>query len=136
MSYDFKFLESDALSITPKLTVFASAHFQDAQVQGTVYSDEIQGALEVDYYFSKDERFYWVEDGIMQYSNREALLEGIEAFYPSITSVDLVVFKKAYRTLRALYHPDKINHLGGTRKQQAEEEMKLINLAWATIQRQ
>lgn len=54
LSYDFKFLESDALSITPKLTVFASTHFQDAHVQGTVYSDEIQGALEVDYFFSKD----------------------------------------------------------------------------------
>ncbi len=57
VSYDFKFLESDALTITPKLTVFASTHFQDANVEGTVYSDEIQGALEVDYYFSKDVLF-------------------------------------------------------------------------------
>lgn len=53
-----------------------------------------KGLKGVDYYFSKDERFYWVEDGIMQYSNREALLEGIETFYPSVKSVDLVVFKK------------------------------------------
>jgi len=53
-----------------------------------------KGLKGVDYYFSKDERFYWVEDGIRQYSNREALLEGIEIFYPSVTSVDLKVFKK------------------------------------------
>lgn len=53
-----------------------------------------KGLKGVDYYFSKDEHFYWVEDGIMQYSNREALLEGIEAFYPSVTSVDLDIFKK------------------------------------------
>ena len=54
VSYDFKFLDSDALTITPKLTVFASTHFQDINVEGTVYSDEIQGALTVDSYFSKD----------------------------------------------------------------------------------
>jgi len=53
-----------------------------------------KGLKGVDYYFSKDERFYWVEDGIMQYANREALLEGIEMFYPSVTTVDLQVFKK------------------------------------------
>ena len=54
LSYDFKFLQADALTITPKLTIFASTHYQDANVQGQVYSDEIQGALTVDYYFSKD----------------------------------------------------------------------------------
>lgn len=46
---------------------------------------------------------------------------------------DLATLKKAYRILRALYHPDKINQLGGRRKIQAEEEIKLINLAWDTV---
>ena len=54
VAYDFKFLDNNALTITPKFTIFSSAHFQDAKVDGTVFSDEIQGALEVDYYYSKD----------------------------------------------------------------------------------
>lgn len=53
-----------------------------------------KGLKGVDFYFSKDERFYWVEDGLMQYPNRESLLENIDAFYPSVTSVNLEVFKK------------------------------------------
>jgi|GEM_PF-1033376 len=48
----------------------------------------------VEQYFSSDERFYWVEDGIMQYPDRETLLEGVESFHPSVISVDLEVFKK------------------------------------------
>lgn len=60
------------------------------------YADYVntEGLRGVDHYFSKDERFYWVEDGIRQYANREALLEGIETFYPSVKSVDLEVLKK------------------------------------------
>ncbi len=42
-------------------------------------------------------------------------------------------FKRAYRVLRAMYHPDKVEQFGGRRKKQAEEEMKLINLAWETV---
>ena len=48
---------------------------------------------------------------------------------------DLATFKKAYRVLRAMYHPDKVEQFGGRRKKQAEAEMKLINLAWETIQK-
>ena len=47
---------------------------------------------------------------------------------------DLATFKKAYRVLRAMYHPDKVEQFGGRRKKQAEEEMKLINQAWARVQ--
>lgn len=41
--------------------------------------------------------------------------------------------KKAYRRLMSVYHPDKINQLTGSRKAQAEEEAKLINVAWETV---
>lgn len=54
ISYDFKLLENDALTITPKLSVFASTHYQDGIVDGQVYSDEVEGEINVDYYFSKD----------------------------------------------------------------------------------
>jgi len=57
------------------------------------------GLKGVDYYFSKDKRFYWVEDGVMQYPDRETLLAGIEAFYPSVTSIELVISKKKVTVL-------------------------------------
>ncbi|MBQ4832518.1 hypothetical protein J8L70_04615 [Pseudoalteromonas sp. MMG010] len=54
VSYDFKLLEDNALTITPKLSVFASTHYQDGTVDGHIYSDEVEGDIDVDYYFSKD----------------------------------------------------------------------------------
>lgn len=53
-----------------------------------------KGLKGIDYYFSKDKRFSWVEDGIMQYPNRESLLEGIEEFYPTVKAVELKISKK------------------------------------------
>jgi len=53
-----------------------------------------KGLVEVEDYFSIDDRFYWVEDGVLQYPNRKALTEGIEAFAPSVTSINLEIFKK------------------------------------------
>lgn len=53
-----------------------------------------KGLKGIDYYFSKDKRFSWVEDGIMQYPNRESLLEGIEEFYPTVKAVDLKILKQ------------------------------------------
>ena len=52
-----------------------------------------KGIKGVDLYFSSDERFYWIEDGVMQYPNRESLLTGIEEFYPTVKSVNLNVSK-------------------------------------------
>lgn len=46
---------------------------------------------------------------------------------------DLATLKKAYRRLSAMYHPDKVEKLGGRRKFQALAEMKLINKAWNTV---
>ncbi|KZN64868.1 hypothetical protein N473_13825 [Pseudoalteromonas luteoviolacea CPMOR-1] len=53
LSYDFNFFD-ETLTIVPKVTYYQSAHFQDAIVDGTVFSDEIKGALETQYFFSKD----------------------------------------------------------------------------------
>ncbi len=50
-----------------------------------------KGLKGVDYYFSKDDRFFWVEDGLMQYPNRESLIKGIEDFYPSVKNVTLKI---------------------------------------------
>ncbi|MGB5819006.1 MAG: hypothetical protein WBG90_05935 [Saonia sp.] len=52
-----------------------------------------KGIKGVDSYFSKDDRFYWIEDGVMQYPNRESLLKGIEEFYPTVKSVYLKASK-------------------------------------------
>lgn len=53
-----------------------------------------KGLKGVDFYFSKDKRFYWIEDGLMQYPDREALLESIRTFHTSVTSINLEIFKK------------------------------------------
>lgn len=41
--------------------------------------------------------------------------------------------KKAIRRLRSIYSPDKVNNLGEERRLQAEEEMKVINIAWDRV---
>jgi len=51
-------------------------------------------------------------------------------------NADQATLKKAYRYLRSMYHPDKMAQFSGRRKKQAEEEMKLINLAWARVQKE
>ena len=48
-----------------------------------------KGINGVESFFSKDERFYWIEDGIMQYPNRKALLSAIESFYPTVKTISL-----------------------------------------------
>jgi len=52
-----------------------------------------KGINGVDFYFSKDSRFYWIEDGIKQYPNRESLLSAIEAFYPTVKTINLKASK-------------------------------------------
>ncbi len=60
-----------------------------------------KGLKGVDYYFSKDDRFHWIEDGVMQYPNHKALVEGIEAFYPSVKSVFFNASKKDITVLES-----------------------------------
>lgn len=60
-----------------------------------------KGILGVEYYFSKDDRFYWVEDGTVQYPNRKALIDGIQQFGPSVESVNLVVSTSKIEVLDA-----------------------------------
>ena len=52
-----------------------------------------KGINGIEFYFSQDERFYWVEDGVIQYPNREALIRAIEAFYPTVKTIDLKVLR-------------------------------------------
>ncbi|WP_247687318.1 hypothetical protein [Pseudoalteromonas luteoviolacea] len=53
LAYDVSLFDN-SLTITPKITYYQSAHFQDASVDGTVFSDEIKGDLQTQYFFSKD----------------------------------------------------------------------------------
>lgn len=46
-----------------------------------------QGLEGIDTFFSTDSLFYWVEDGVIQYENHQALQEGIAAFAPTVESV-------------------------------------------------
>ena len=48
-----------------------------------------KGINGVETYFSKDERFYWIEDGVVQYPNRKAMVDAIESFYPTVKTVSL-----------------------------------------------
>ena len=45
-------------------------------------------------------------------------------------------FKKAYRHLSNVFHPDKLANLNGVLKDQAVESLKLINVAWATVEKE
>jgi DnaJ-domain-containing protein 1 len=47
---------------------------------------------------------------------------------------DKATIKKAYQRLSSMFHPDKVEKLGGRRKVQALAEMKLINQAWVRVQ--
>ncbi|KZX01960.1 hypothetical protein JL49_03095 [Pseudoalteromonas luteoviolacea] len=53
LAYDIEAL-GNGITITPKVTYYQSAHFQDAVVDGNVFSDEIKGQLQTEYYFSRD----------------------------------------------------------------------------------
>ncbi len=68
---------------------------KEVQQMFDAYVEEVnnKGIENIDRFFSDDERFYWVEDGILQYPDKAALIEGIQAFYPTVSSVDLQVSK-------------------------------------------
>src|SRR6218665_1819866 len=59
-----------------------------ASYVNTVNSNGLEKAAA---YFSEDERFYWVEDGMVQYPDRKALLEGIASLAPVVSSVRMQV---------------------------------------------
>ena len=74
----------DVSSITSEVKEVFNAYVNQVNSKG------IKGA---DFYFSKDARFYWIEDGTKQYPNRESLLEAIEAFYPTVKTINLKASK-------------------------------------------
>lgn len=45
------------MTLTPKLSIFSSKHFQDGDIDGEVFADQPQGNFNIDYYFSKDRLF-------------------------------------------------------------------------------
>jgi hypothetical protein len=55
-SYKIDFTEPQ-LTLTPKLSIFSSKHFQDGDINGEIFSDEPQGNFTIDYVFSKDRLF-------------------------------------------------------------------------------
>lgn len=48
----------------------------------------------IETYFSDDERFYWVEDGRIQYPTKEAMVKGIQEFFPTVESLNLKILEK------------------------------------------
>ncbi|WP_054013837.1 hypothetical protein [Pseudoalteromonas sp. R3] len=56
LSYDLSLLDNK-LIVTPKFTYFKSTHFQEAEVDGTIFGSEVEGKLQAEYYFSKDVLF-------------------------------------------------------------------------------
>ena len=61
-------------------------------------------AMEVDKltgFYSTDAEFYWVEDGKLQYPDRETLLKGIREFYPSVDSLKMEVFDRRINVVNA-----------------------------------
>lgn len=65
-----------------------------------VNSKGIQG---LEAYFSEDKRFYWVEDGKLQYPNRDSLVAGIAQFFPQVDSVNMVIYKKEIQVIDPNY---------------------------------
>ncbi len=58
MFFSYKIdLESEKITLTPKLSIFSSKHFQDGDINGEVFADQPQGNFNIDYYFSKDRLF-------------------------------------------------------------------------------
>lgn len=47
-----------------------------------------QGLVGAADYFSQDQRFYWIEDGVKQYPNYQALAQGIDEFAGQVDLVD------------------------------------------------
>lgn len=75
---------SDPIEITKEVESSFESYVNHVNTKG------IKG---VDSYFSKDDRFYWIEDGVMQYPDRESLLKGIHEFHPTVKNVNLKVSK-------------------------------------------
>ncbi len=85
-----------SLSCSEKPSIDSAAIKKEVEEMLLAYENQVntKGLKGIDYYFSRDKRFSWVEDGVMQYPNRQSLLDGIEEFYPTVKAVDLKISKK------------------------------------------
>jgi len=50
-----------------------------------------KGLEAVDTFFMDDERFYWVEDGLIQYPDKASLISGLKEFIPQVESVQMEI---------------------------------------------
>lgn len=80
-------------SCTDEVEVDTNSVRKEVQTMFDTYVKEVneQGIERIHRFFSDAEEFYWVEDGALQYPDKATLIEGVQAFYPSISSVVLQV---------------------------------------------
>ena len=74
------------------LTKDEEAHIkEEVSTMFNSYSEHVntKGLQGVEAYFSESADFYWVEDGLLQYPDSDALKEGIAAFAPSVSGVHI-----------------------------------------------
>lgn len=99
-------------------------HSQVSREVQTMFDSYVQevnnkGIEQIGRYFSDDEHFRWVEDGVLQYPDKAALVAGIESFLPSVASIDLSISKsditvinESMATIFAQYKQDVILQSG------------------------
>ncbi|MGE0590116.1 MAG: hypothetical protein AB7O48_16175 [Cyclobacteriaceae bacterium] len=51
----------------------------------------LNGLEAVDTFFLDDDRFYWVEDGLIQYPTKASLVIGLKEFIPQVDSVKMEI---------------------------------------------
>lgn len=127
-----KNLSSWILATVIILTISCSGADTNEELNHEAIQNEVAGVLEayvdqvnargiqgLEAYFSDDERFYWVEDGRLQYPDRDSLIAGIAQFYPQVDSVNMVINKKEiqvinrnFATLYAEYVEDFVLNSG------------------------
>lgn len=52
-------------------------------------------------FYSDDERFYWVEDGQVQYPNKEVLITSLEGLVGMVSTVDMKILNRRIQVLSA-----------------------------------
>lgn len=107
-------------SIIRTLFVLAFAGFASCNSNGTVSYDkagltkEIESRMDAfvshnnkleaeslkDFY-SDDEKFYWVEDGQVQYANKDILVASLEGLVGMVSSVDMKILNRRIQLLSA-----------------------------------
>lgn len=67
----------------------------ESVLQAYVNHVNSKGLEAVDTFFMDDERFYWVEDGVIQYPDKASLIIGLKEFIPQVESVQMEIIATA-----------------------------------------